>query len=354
MSRKTLVLAALFLALGLMLAGCGNAITAEEVVAKMEETIENTDNAHAVIQAKVDAQGITMAVTAEIWEKMPNRVRAEVRDASEPRFADMVMVSDGQQAWLYEPATNRVTVGAAGEMDMPLPQEMLSSLQETIQEVLDASNVELVGDEAVAGRDAYKLALSPREDTGQEVFPGNGTATIWVDKEQWIVLKAVYEANAFGSGSMEVQSFELNPGVSDDLFDFQVPEGATVVDAEAQKPEPMTLDEAIAQADFPLMAPDYVPGNSTLIEVFRAGELFVLRYNHSTEISFTVVQGPELAGPPPLGQSQDTMVRGQSATIVSDTAGGNTFLYWTENGVTVTVAGHISVDEALKVAESLK
>lgn len=354
MNRRILALGGLFLALGLMLAGCGNAITAEEIVAKMEETIENTDNAHAVIQANVDAQGMAMAVTAEVWEKMPNKVRAEVRNSSEPRFAGMVMVSDGQQAWLYEPAKNRVTVGATGEMDMPLPQEMLGSLQETIQEVLDVSDVDLAGEEAVAGREAYKLTLSPREDAGQEVFPGNGTATIWVDKEQWIVLKATYEASAFGMGSMEVQSFELNPGVPDDIFDFQAPEGATLVDAEAQKPVPMALDEAIAQADFPLMVPETVPGNATLIEVFRAGELFVLRYNHSTEVSFTVVQGPELVGPPPLGQSQDITVRGQSATIVSDEAGGNTFLYWTENGVTVTVAGHISEQEAVQVAESLK
>ncbi len=354
MSGKALALIGLFLTFGLILTGCGGGITAEEVVSKMEETIANTDNAHAVIVASVDAQGIKMNVTAEVWEMMPNKVRAEVRDASESRLVGMVMVSDGEQAWLYEPASNRVTVGRAGEVDMPLPQEMLSSLDETIQKVLDVSDVELAGEEVVAGRDAYKLSLSPREDAEQEVFPGNGNATIWVDKEQWIVLKAVYEASALGSGVMEVQSFELNPGVADNMFDFEVPEGATVVDAKAQEPEPMTLDEAVAQAGFPLMVPDYVPDGATLIEVFKVGDSFVLRYNHSTQVSFAVVQGPELSGPPPLGQAQEVTVRGQSATVVSDKAGGNTFLYWTEDGVTVTVAGHISEEEALQVAESLK
>jgi outer membrane lipoprotein-sorting protein len=353
MGHRTFTLVGLLLVLVLVLSGCGGGITAEEIVAKMEETIETTEDAHALLQANVDAQGITLAITAEVWEKAPNLVRAEIRDASEPRFVGMVMVSDGQQAWLYEPARNHVTVGPAGEMDMPLPQDMLISLQETIQEVLDVSDVDLAGEEAVAGRKAYKLTLSPREDTEQEIFPGNGTATLWVDKEQWIILKAAYEANAFGMGGMEIQSFELNPGIADDIFAFQPPEGATVVDAAAQQPEPMSLDQAKAQASFPLLVPEYVPGDATLIEVFRIGELFVLRYNHSTEVSFTVVQGPELAGPPPLGKSQDTTVRGQSATVISDQAGGNTFLYWAENGVTVTVAGHIGVEEALRVAESL-
>jgi outer membrane lipoprotein-sorting protein len=353
MGRKPYAVVGLLLVFALLLSACGGSITAEEVVSKMEETIENTKDAHAVLQAKVDAQGITLAVTAEVWEKAPNLVRAEILDASEPRFAGMVMVSDGEKAWLYEPARNTVTMGSAGEMDMPLPQEMISSLQDVIQEVLDVSDVELSGQETVAGREAYKLTLSPQENAEQEVFPGNGTATLWVDKEQWIVLKAAYEANAFGLGNMEVQTFELNPGLPDSLFDFEVPEGATVIDAEAQKPEPMTLDQARAQAGFPLLVPAYVPDDATLIEVFQVGDLFVLRYNHSTEVSFTVVQGPELAGPPPLGQSQGTTVRGQDATVISDQAGGNTFLYWTENGVTVTVAGHLSMEEALLVAESL-
>ena len=84
------------------------------------------------------------------------------------------------------------------------------------------------------------------------------------------------------------------------------------------------------------------------------GDAVVLRYNHSTQVSFTIIQGPELSGPPPVGQSQDITVRGQSATVITDEAGGNTFLYWIEDGVTVTVAGHISLDDALEVAESLQ
>jgi outer membrane lipoprotein-sorting protein len=192
MDRKHVVLISLLLALSLALVGCGSSITVEEIVAKMEETIDSTHDAHAVVQANVDVQGIKMDVKAEIWEKMPNLFRAEVLETSDAQFAGTVMVSDGQQVWLYEPARNQVTVGRAGEVDMPLPQEMLGSLQEAIQEVLDASNVELVGEESVADHDAYKLRLSPREEAQEQVFPGNGTATVWVDKKRWIVLKATY------------------------------------------------------------------------------------------------------------------------------------------------------------------
>ena len=74
--------------------------------------------------------------------------------------------------------------------------------------MLNATDVELVGEETVAGRDAYKLEANPKEGAEEQLFPGNGTATVWVDKDQWIVLKATYEAGAFGQGSMEIQSEE--------------------------------------------------------------------------------------------------------------------------------------------------
>lgn len=354
MRQRVWLLSGLVLVLCLALVGCGPPITAEEIVAKMQETVDTTQDGHAVVAGSLNAQGMEISAVAEIWEKSPNKVRAKVLEASQPDLVGTILVSDGQQGWYYQPARNVVMVGAAGEIETPLPQEMLTELQGVIQEVLDISNVELDGEETVAGRQAYKLTLSPVEDAEQTLFPGDGSATLWVDKDQWIVLKAVYEGGTFGQGTMEVRSFELNPGLSDDLFTFEVPEGATVIDLEAQEPVPVTLDEARDRATFPLLVPEYVPAGTTLIEVFQVGDSFVLRYDHSPQVSFTIIQGSELAGPPPLGASQDVTVRGLDATVVTDAAGGNTFLYWTEDGVTVTVAGHISLDEALQVAESLK
>jgi outer membrane lipoprotein-sorting protein len=295
-----------------------------------------------------------MLVKAEVWEKSPNKVRAEILEASEDRFVGTVLVSDGQQAWYYEPARNQVMVGAPEGMETPLPQEMLAQLQDAIQQVLDVSDVELLDKETLAGRQAYKLLLTPKEDAEQQVLPGNGEVTIWVDQEQWFILKATYEGGAFGQGGMEVLGFELNPGLDDALFTFQIPEGAEVVEVENQQPIPLTLDEAMQQAGFPLLVPTYVPEGATLIEVFKAEDSIILRYNHSTLVSFAIVQGTGLPSLPPLGESQDITVRDQAAMAITDEAGGNSFLSWTENGVTVTIAGHLELDEAIKVAESLQ
>jgi outer membrane lipoprotein-sorting protein len=215
MRNKVWIAVGLLLVISLVLAGCGSQITAEEIVAKVRETVDSTQDAHATISATVNAQGIEMLVKAEVWEKSPNKVRAEILEASEDRFVGTVLVSDGQQAWYYEPARNQVMVGAPEGMETPLPQEMLAQLQDAIQQVLDVSDVELLDKETLAGRQAYKLLLTPKEDAEQQVLPGNGEVTIWVDQEQWFILKATYEGGAFGQGGMEVLGFELNPGLDD-------------------------------------------------------------------------------------------------------------------------------------------
>jgi hypothetical protein len=240
-------------------------------------------------------------------------------------------------------------------MELPLPQELLSSFQGTIQQVLDASNVELAGEETALGREAYKLVLSPKEGASQELFPGNGTATLWVDKEQWFVLKAAYQADTFGQGSMEVQGFELNPGLADDLFQFTAPEGADVEVVQVEVPEPLTLDEAKAQAAFTLLTPGYVPEGATLVEVLKWGDAIVLRYDQPPQKAFSIMQG--LTTPMPVseaGSSQQITVRGHDATLVTDDVQGKTLLSWDENGVLVVVAGDLDQAEATRVAESLQ
>lgn len=344
----------LLLVLGLGLAGCGQRITAEEIVSRMRDTMEATQDAYAVVSASVDAQGIQMRAMAKVWERAPSQFRAEVLEASQPGFDGAIVVTDGQEAWYYDPGRDVVLTGPVDKVEMPLPQEMLLELQETIQYILDMSDVSLAGEEIVAGQETYKLTLSPKEEGSAAIFPGDGTATLWVDKEDWFVLRAQYDAGSFGQGSLEVLEYALNPGLSADLFAFEAPEGAEVVQIDAQGPIPLTLEEAKVEAGFPLLLPDYVPGGATLVEVFQSGDSIILRYDHSPEVAFTIVQGYEFAAPPTFGGEQGIVVRGYEATAITDEVGGYTFLYWTENGITINVAGHIELGEALRVAESLQ
>jgi outer membrane lipoprotein-sorting protein len=353
------VLATFSLVLTLLVSACESQPTVEEIVANVREVEASTEDAHAILEVSLQAQGMDEEAVVEVWEKRPNKLRAEVLEASDPKFVGIVSVTDGQQGWMYNPTENEVIVGEADQDEPTSPREMLQFAENIIQRVLDTSEVELVDEEEVAGVATYKLAFTPKEDSEETVLPVGSKATLWVDQERWIVLQAHFVGDMVGEGWMRVRSFDLNAGVADERFHFEIPEGAEVVDLEDMQPDPITLNEALEQAEFSLLVPSYVPEGTTLIDVLAMDGGIVLRYDHAA-VAFTVVQRLEgeedrerLLGLEVLPQESVT-VRGQTATLFADEDAGKSLLTWTEGGVDITIAGDIGRDEILKVAESLQ
>ena len=346
------MLVAISLLLPLLLGGCQKQPTAEEIVAKLKEVEASTEDAHAVLEVSVKGQEMDEELVVEVWEKKPNKFRAEVLEASDSELVGAISVTDGQQFWMYEPGENEVVVDEVGPDEPSSPRDIIQSMDEAIQQVMDTTDVTLVGEEDVAGVATYKLELTPREDD-ETFLPVGSKATLWVDQERWVVLQAHFSGGIAGEGQMRVRSFELNTGLADDLFQFEIPEGAKVTKAEDKRPKHLTLDEARAQADFALLVPTYVPEDATLIDVLTVDGAFILHYDHSTT-SFTLIQGlSEGVREAPPGQKTEATVRGQTANLITDGLGNN-LLTWMENGVAITIAGRIDQDEILKVAESLQ
>jgi outer membrane lipoprotein-sorting protein len=352
MNKRWFMGLGMLVAFSLLLVACQGKPTAEEIVAKLKEVEASTEDAHAVLELSIEGQGMDEELAVEVWEKKPNKFRAEVLETSDPELSGAVSVADGHQVWMYQPSQNEVLAGEVGPGEPSSPREMIQFVDEVIQRVLDTSDVKLVGEEEVASRATYKLELTPKDD--EEAFLPVGKATLWVDQERWIVLQAHFNGEILGEGWMRVRSFEFNTGLGDDLFRFEIPEGAQVTNIEDKRPTPITLDEARAQADFPLLLPSYLPEGVTLVDVLAVDEAFILHYDHSTT-SFTIIQGSinDRMSLPSGSQKTEVSVRGQTATLISDEGAGS-LLTWTENGVTITIAGHVSQDELLKVAESLQ
>jgi outer membrane lipoprotein-sorting protein len=344
------------LLLSLLLVGCQSGPTAEEVVAKMKEVEASIEDAHAVLEVSVQVQGEDRDVVVELWEKMPNKFRAEVLEANASELVGTVSVTDGSQAWMYNPDKNQAIVGDLSELEMEGeldPGRMIQMMEGMIQQVSDTSDVELLGEEEIAGIATYKLEFTPKEDAEETVLPAGSVATLWVEQERWIVLQAHFINDMFGEGWMHVRSFEFNTGLPDERFQFEIPEGVEVTQLEDMRPTSVTLDEAREQADFALLVPTYLPEGATLIDVLSVNGAFVLYYDHA-EVSFTVMQGASKEmREEPSGEASEVTVRGQTGTLITDDQ-GNSFLSWEEEGVTVTIAGHISQDQVLQVAESLQ
>lgn len=351
MNKRWFIGLSVLAVMALFLGGCQKQPTAQEIVARLEEVEASTEDAHAILEFSATGQAMDEELVVEVWEKRPNKFRAAVLEANDPEMAGAISVTDGRRVWVYNPSKNEVVIGEVGPDEPSSFHEVIQHMEDTIRQVLDATDVKLAGEEDVAGVATYKLELTPRE--GDETFlPVGSQVTLWVDQERWVVLQAHFSGGIAGEGWMRVRSFELNTGLADNLFQLQIPEGAKVTRAEDKQPKHLTLDEARAQADF-LLVPTYVPEGATLMDVLTMGEAFILHYDHSTT-SFSVIQGPsDGVREAPTGQKTEVTVRGQTANLITDGL-GNHFLTWVENGITVTIAGRISREEILKVAESLQ
>ena len=91
------------------------------------------------------------------------------------------------------------------------------------------------------------------------------------------MLQAHFVGDVFGEAWVRVRSFELNTGLADALFQFEIPEGAEVIEIKDLQPIPLTLDEARAQADFSLLVPAYVPEGVTQFSAGGENGLFILK-----------------------------------------------------------------------------
>ena len=339
-----------FVIIVLMLLGCGpeEPISADEIMGKVRETWEGAADLHATWELTLDVGVIQDQLVVEVWRKQPDKLRAEVLEATSVEFRGMTLVSDGTQTWLYNASRREVTAGEPASIRLPLVQDVIESIDELIR-TAGAGQVKLLGTEKIPAGETYKLEMP---------YPDGGRALVWISKEYWVPLKVEYTSQTLGEGTFVARSLELNTGLSDDIFLFEVPADAQHATRNTQhaagaKSQALTLDEARARAGFPLLVPAYLPEGVTLVNVFQLDE--AIAFNYDGPAPFTIVQSRSeaIAPVPQTGSAQKIALRGTEATLIADEAQGGIFLAWSENGVSISIAGAISVEEALKIAVSL-
>lgn len=376
MRRYTLVLLALLSALAL--AACGATMpTAEEIVDRMEAARAATTSAHATVAIDFTSPDQSGRIVVEGWTEKTGatdaagnpiaRMRAEVLEASEEQLVGTIAVSDGTTFWLYNKAENTVITGEAGQMKeaaAATPAGAATMLTDLVAQGLDAVDLEVLGSEPVAGKETWKVSVTPKAETSAQLqLDGIIEGTMWVDAELALPLKLTLDASDLGSGTLEVTSLETNQPIDPARFTFTPPADATVVQAadlaaQMQAPTAATLDEARTAVSFTLREPGYVPAGLALVEVRVVGTSTVI-LNYAGEAgSVSVVQSNEDVGrdrePPAGSQVSEVTVGGLPATLISGGDGQGSLLRWEDAGVRYVIAGTLPGDEALKVAEGLK
>jgi outer membrane lipoprotein carrier protein len=139
------------------------------------------------------------------------------------RFSDPqgdVIVADGRYIWMYYPSNDprqvmRSSVAQQGGQPFDLHREFLADATRRFSAVR-------TGTENVGGRQAHALTLTPRTPSGYQRI------RLWVDADDSLVRRfEILEQNE-SLRRLELSNLRTNPNLSDDLFRFTPPPGATV------------------------------------------------------------------------------------------------------------------------------
>lgn len=168
---------------------------------------------------------------------------------------------------------------------------------------------------------------------------------------------------------LEIHDLEINTGIPNSEFVFEVPEGATVktVDLDSfEIPGEMTLEEARESAGFEILVPEYLPegyafnysmvfNNSWIAPEGQTFETVSLTYENEKEdiisLSETVYE-TETPDAVIMNSAEDIAINGRDGKYLA--FGNMKILSWEIGDIDLSLTTPLEKDEMLKIAESIR
>ena len=190
----------------------------DEVAARLEEL--------KTVQGRLQLGKDDQTVEYELWVQRPRHLRAEAELEGLDRRAVFIMTFNEEEAWTYDPVLDLATVtdrkeGAAASSRFGT--SLLETMPDDVLAALRAGELQIVGEEAAAGRNALRVQIqlplgqSPLEEAGEQV-------TVWLDRSTYYPL-AIEGSNGF---RMRFDFIKFDEEIDPRTFVFFPPPGATV------------------------------------------------------------------------------------------------------------------------------
>ena len=210
----------------------------------------------------------------------------------------------------------------------------------------------------INGHDVYDIqvtssASAQSSSTGSNTF--NYTGDVFIDKKSLLPVQEQLKIQGFGTVTINLPMIVLDQPIDTTLFTFVPPAGVQVLPfPKTTSPDTgtLSLEQAQLQAGYHLLS---IPTSQRVYQLqgvdalgAPGNQIFTLNYAMGNS-TFAISEGKSLANLPISGQT--ITVRGTTATL--STSGNSTTLTWTEKGVGIQIAGNMSKDELLTIANLL-
>ena len=332
-----------------LIAGCTEQMSAEQIAAKMTAQQESIEDFSATMVMTSSFGGETKTTRMKIMTKMPGKTRSEIIEPVE--LAGTLTVRNGNTMWMYDPAKNQVT-----KMTLPEDEGFEMDYTKIIKDLMDENDISFKGTENLDGRSTYVIEAMPKDESKREFF---SKTRVWVDRENWMLLGTeMYDQDGNSMVKLQYRDVTFNTDIPDSEFIFEIPEGAEVVEEslEDMMPEKMTLEEARANLSFDVKTPSYLPDGYEFGHAMVLGgeqETVSLQYTngqerlHLSEWLSDDTEQPESK----MGEPEMVSINGADGEFTS-MFGMNT-LKWSADDISYSLSGTLAKDELIRVAESM-
>lgn len=323
----------------LTLAACsdGEQFLPEQVINNAVSKTVDPVSYYAEAEMKTEGFGETEHVIIKEWvdEDGKRRTEAQLKEGSDLNIS----VNDGTKLIHYNEEMNQAYVinndEVLAELNQMSPKEQANRLLVSIQQTHEIS---AAGEEEIAGRKAYHLIAKAKEPSSLV-----GDQELWIDKENWVVLKMISTSGDFKS-ELLFTKFELQPNLSPDLFTIELPDDVELIDFEELSPtKNVSLEEAVnAIGQSFLYFPEEQDRIITQIELVELkGEINRNEVNIDYELNglpsftLTIFPTPEDGGLELLPGEKEVKIRENTGTYLEF----NDFrsLVWQEDGLSYSV-----------------
>jgi outer membrane lipoprotein-sorting protein len=365
----------------LLVAACGNSSTTQTSVqstptpalaqgqallTQAGQNLKTAKTLHAIYDITTTGSAASGIVNTEVWNASPDRSRTVVLQSSLKQFSTgSITVSNGKQVWQYDPAKKVVYTAKVGNNTSTSTggagQSQTQFIMNIVQTVFFHSNATLVSSTAIAnGHAAYDIqvtsaASAPKGSTGQGSGTFNYNGDVYLDKASKLPLQVKLTIQGFGQVTLNLPMLVLDQPVDNSLFIFVPPADVQVLPfpkTTTSSTGTITLVQAQQQAGYHLLS---VPSSQTAYQLqgvdalgAPSNQIFTLNYAKGNT-TFAISEGKSLANLPVSGQQ--VKVHGTTATLSSSDS--TLTLTWSEKGVGIQIAGDVSKDELLTIANIL-
>ena len=350
MSRARLTLGVLLVAVLAVTAGCASAITGdpnpERIADKMQQRLDDIDTVQGVKVMKTTRNGETNTTVTEYVRQPPNKVRSKVIEGGQYRDEGDYRVNTGEKTYRYDASENTYT-----KYDFDYNRSEGYFDADTIERILNNSEVSYKGTDTVAGRDVHVIELTDTER--------DSTVTIKADQEHWYPL--AYETSYSYDGITTTMSWthrnvSFNEPVDDDTFTFEPPAGAEL--KETTTPDVTEFDSVSAANEataYEVVEPD-MPDSYTIESinemVIDGSSTTTLSYRNGDKGAYYSVSNESVGSESAAGSDGESVTIGNTTGTVSS-YGETTSVRWSCDGMRYSLSGQLNQSTLVEAASAV-